>query len=148
MTQRLSVDSLENMEKETRVLAGERILDALKKLHKSQAELCREVPWLSATRLNNWITGTRMIGLDEAKKLAPILRVNAAYILTIDDSPGDPQEEALLNLYRNSDERGQRTIFRVAEEESKYVIDGSNPFYPSWMIWGSVLQAKVLIALM
>lgn len=118
--------SLTSMEKETRVLAGERILAALHKINKTQAELCREVSWLSATRLNNWIKGERMIGLDEAKKLAPILHVKAAYILTIDDNPGDQREDAILDLYRNSDERGQRTIFRVAEEESKYVIDDSD----------------------
>lgn len=61
-----------------------------------------------------------MIGVDEAKKLAPILKVSAAYLLTIEDTPRNEQECALVDMYRNADGRGKETIFRVAESESAY----------------------------
>lgn len=112
------------MDDDIRKEAGRRIAAALAALELTQAEFCRTVDWLTPTRLNNWIKGERMIGVEEAKALAPLLKKSAAYLLTVDDDPGDPREEALLSLYRHSDERGKNAIFRVAEGESDYKVSG------------------------
>lgn len=114
------------MSEDIRTIAGNRILQALERTGMTQAEFCRTVEWLSPTRLNNWIKGERMIGVEEAKTLAPLLKTSAAYLLTVDDNPGDPREDALLSLYRHSDERGKSAIFRVAEGESDYKVSSNH----------------------
>lgn len=85
-------------------------------------DVCALVPGLGVSRLSNWEQGIRMIPVDEAKRLAPVLGVSAGYILTIEDTPGEPADvKALVDLYKQSDERGRATIIRVAEQESHYV---------------------------
>ena len=66
-----------------------------------------------------------MIGVDEAKRLAPALGVTAGYLLTLEDQPTDQREKTLIDLYRHSDDRGKDTILRVAESESAYEIKGT-----------------------
>lgn len=82
------------------------------------------VPGITFNRLSNWEQGRNMIGVAEAKKLAPALGVTAAYLLTLEDEPAEQREKALLDHYRNSDSRGRDHIFRVAEQESHYTVEG------------------------
>lgn len=103
--------------------AGRRIRAARKALKLTLREVCESVPGLIKSRLSNWEKGRRMISVDEARRLAPVLKVTPAYLLTIEDSTPTPREQALLDLYRATDERGQTTIFSVAEKESNYVVD-------------------------
>lgn len=108
--------------------AGRRIKAARKAAGLRLEDVFAEIPEISVSRLSNWEQGINMIGVEEAKKLAPLLKVSAGHILTIDDDvTNDPREQALVNHYRNSDERGRNQIFRVAESESKYsLIEGDD----------------------
>lgn len=67
-----------------------------------------------------------MIGVEEAKKLAPILCISAAYILTLEDAPLNTKEDFLMKLYRQSDNRGKDAILRVAESQSAYSVSDNN----------------------
>lgn len=107
---------------DTKVESGRRIKEcrALAKL--KQREVCCLVPGLTITRLSNWEKGLRMLSVDEAKRLAPVLKTTAAYLLTIDDDPGDPRLQALVATYRKLDDRGKQNVQRVAESESTYAV--------------------------
>lgn len=109
---------------DTKTEAGKRIKAA--RLHNNMTldEVCAKIPGLLASRLSNWEHGRNMVGVDEAKKLAPVLGVSAAYLLTLEDAPDNQRERSLIDLYRHSDDRGKDTIFRVAEQESTYPVNG------------------------
>lgn len=111
------------MKDQTKIESGRRIKNARDSLNLTLADVHAKLPWLTVSRLSNWEQGSRMIGVEEAKKLAPILNVSAAYLLTLEDAPIDTKEKALLNLYRNLDERGKSTLIRVAETESTYQLE-------------------------
>jgi len=102
--------------------AGRRIKAARKAARLKLREVCAALPGLQISRLSMWERGQRMISVDEARRLAPVLRVSAAYLLTLEDEPPTPQEVALLELYRATDPRGQSVILRVAETESSYAL--------------------------
>jgi transcriptional regulator with XRE-family HTH domain len=58
---------------------------------------------LSPSRISNYEQGTRMLGVEEALALAPILGVQAAFLLCVDKTEeGDltKQEEELLRNFR------------------------------------------------
>lgn len=78
-------------------------------------DVCALVPGLQVTTLHSYERGARSMPIGLAKKLSPIYRVSAAFLLTISD---DKTEDALLDMYRHADERGKATIRRVAESES------------------------------
>jgi len=101
--------------------AGRRIKSARLALKLKLREVCAAVPGLLSSRLSMWERGKRMISVDEARRLAPVLKVTPAWILTIDDASPSPQERALLDLYRSTDPRGQSVILSVAEKESTYL---------------------------
>lgn len=73
-----------------------------------------------------------MISVEEAKKLALVLNISAAYILTIEDAPWDKTELSLLGYFRSADIRGQKNILRTARDESasSTVITNSLPPVP------------------
>lgn len=85
-------------------------------------DVCSQIPELTVSRLSNWEQGRNMVGVDEAKKLAPVLGVSASYLLTIEDDPGDIRERVLIDLYRQSDIRGKDEILHIAERQSAYTI--------------------------
>ncbi len=64
-----------------------------------------------------------MISVDYARRLATVLKVTPAYLLTVEDASPSPREQSLLDLYRTTDERGQTTIFSVAEKESNFAVN-------------------------
>ena len=107
---------------DTKTESGRRIAAARKLAEMTLQEVCNAIPGLTVTRLSNWEHGTRMISVDEAKRLAPVLKTTASYLLTIDDEPGDPRERALLEKYRLCDENSQRMLHRVAEAECAYRV--------------------------
>jgi transcriptional regulator with XRE-family HTH domain len=107
---------------DTKTESGRRIAAQRNDLGLKQREVCALVPGLTVTRLSNWEKGLRMISVDEAKRLAPVLKTSAGYLLTLDDVPGDPRERALLEKYRLCDERGRQTLHRVAEAECPYDV--------------------------
>ena len=105
---------------DTKAEAGRRIKAARLALGLRLEDVCSRIPELTVSRLSNWEQGRNLIGVEEAKKLAPVLGVSAGYILTLEDAPADKRESALLQLFRESDERGRTSIFRVAESQSAY----------------------------
>lgn len=83
-------------------------------------EVCDLVPGLTTNRLSNWEQGYRIISIEEAKRIAHVLGVSAAWLLTLSSEQPDRSEHCLLDMYRASDQRGKDTILRVAESESHY----------------------------
>lgn len=108
-------------EQELKIRVGQRLLEAIKLRGRKQTELADSVDWLTRQTLNSWIKGHRMLPLDKAILLAQELKCTPGYLLTLEDAPeADKRAIALLNLYKETDERGRAVIFRVAEEESNY----------------------------
>ena len=107
----------------TKEEAGRRIREARNRLKLRLEDVCANIPEITVSRLSNWEQGRNMIGVDEAKKIAPVLKVSAAYILTLEDSRLDEREGALLGMYRQTDKRGQDAILHVAERESAYLVE-------------------------
>lgn len=56
--------------------SGKRLKAAREALGLKLREVACQVPGLNVSRLSNWEHGTRMIGVEEAKKLAPILKIS------------------------------------------------------------------------
>ena len=100
--------------------SGRRIMEARQALGLRLKDVASMVPGVSVSRLSNWEHGIRMVGIAEAKALSPVLKVSPEYILTLTDDKGDRREQALLDCYRHTDERGRQAILRVAEQESSY----------------------------
>ena len=101
--------------------SGNRIKAARSRSGLTLEEVCAQVPGLKPARLSNWEHGRNMLSVEEAKRLAPVLKVTAAYLLTLEDSLPDPKEQVLLRCYRKTDERGKNQIIRTAELESDYI---------------------------
>jgi len=81
-------------------------------------DVCQKISGLSVSRLSNWEHGRNMISVEEAKKLALVLDISAAYILTVEADPWDKTELFLLEHFRSADARGQQNILRTARDES------------------------------
>lgn len=107
----------------TKKEAGRRIKAAREAKELTLKDVEKLVPGITFNRLSNWEHGRNMIGVAEAKKLAPALGVTAAYILTLEDEPAEQREKVLLDHYRHSDVRGRDHILRIAEQESQYLVD-------------------------
>lgn len=108
---------------ETKKEAGRRIREAREALHLVRKDIERAIPEISETRLANWEYGINMIGVDEAKKLAPLLHVSPGYLLTIEEKPPDARKTLMDQYWNALDERGRDTVLRVAESESAYGVD-------------------------
>lgn len=100
----------------TREEAGRRIRLAREKKELTLQEVCEKVPGLTVSRLSNWEQGLRMISVEQAKRLGPVLGVSPEYILTLQDETG-LEESKLLELFRSADARGKRELFRYAESQ-------------------------------
>jgi transcriptional regulator with XRE-family HTH domain len=98
---------------------GKRLKQARKATGMKLREVCAQIPGLEVTTLSNWENGIRQIGVEEAKKLAAVYKVSAAWLLTLDD-PETQRERVLLDSYRACDERGRATVLRAAELERSY----------------------------
>lgn len=109
------------LDMDTKSESGKRIKAAREGLELTLKDVCdRTNGLLTPTRLSNWEHGLRMISVDEAKRLAPILETTASYLLTIEDEPGDKRLQTLVTTYKMLDERGRDTVHRVAEAQLPY----------------------------
>lgn len=72
----------------------------------------------SVSRLGNYEVGHRAMSPEVAKELAALVNRSAAWLLCLDDDVIKPDEKALLSNYRAADDRGKKTISRIAETES------------------------------
>lgn len=100
----------------TREEAGRRIKSARDGLGMKLQEVCVKVPGLTVSWLSNWEQGLRMISVEQAKRLGPVLNISQEYILTLQEEPG-LDELKLLELFRSADARGKRELFRYAESQ-------------------------------
>jgi transcriptional regulator with XRE-family HTH domain len=107
---------------DTKTESGLRIKACRKNAGLKQREVCDSIPGLTVTRLSNWENGLRMLSIDEAKRLAPVLETTAGYLLTIDNDPGDKRLQSLIAKYKMLDERGKTALHRVAESECEYIV--------------------------
>ena len=107
---------------DTKSEAGRRIREARDKLGLKLRDVEEAIPEISVSRLSNWEQGINMIGVDEAKKLAPVLHVSPGYILTVEDETPDERAKLVLKYWNALDERGRDTVLRVAESESAYLV--------------------------
>jgi transcriptional regulator with XRE-family HTH domain len=105
----------------TKEEAGRRIRESRIKLGLTLKDVQQRANAISISRLSNWEQGLNMIDVDSAKELSKILNVSPGYLLTIDESPMNKQEQVLLDIYRQTDERGKASILRIAETESSYI---------------------------
>jgi transcriptional regulator with XRE-family HTH domain len=108
----------------TKEETGRRLKAARKAKGLRLEDLAGHYPEMSISRVSNWEQGRNMIGVDEAKKLAQLYGVSAAYLLTIEDKPAEPVELELIDHFRKADPRGRAQILRVAQSEAEYIIDG------------------------
>lgn len=106
---------------------GRRIKWARARLKLTLREVCEQVPGLNEPRLGNYESGYRTPDVDMVKALAKVLRVNAGYLLTLDDEPGDERENAVLTVFRRTDERGKDAITRFAESQRAYSSPEEDP---------------------
>lgn len=112
-----------------KIECGKRLAAARAACKLTQAELCSGVPGLEVSRLSNYETGIRQLPIEIAKKIAPVLGVSAGYLLTLEDKEEDAERiKALVALYKSSDQRGQATILRVAQQESDYTVDDNDNY--------------------
>jgi len=118
----LPVDRAYLFRMDTKSEAGRRIREARDKLGLKLRDVEEAIPEISVSRLSNWEQGINMIGVDEAKKLAPVLHVSPGYILTVEDETPDERAKLVLKYWNALDERGRDTVLRVAESESAYLV--------------------------
>jgi len=76
----------------------------------------------TVSKISNYERGYRAIHPEIAKQLSRILQCSAGWLLCLDDTDNvlRPDEQALLDNFRATDERGKKVIARVAEEERPY----------------------------
>lgn len=74
------------------------------------------------SRIGNWEQGTRLISPVALQILCNLYGVSPSTIYGFDDAPKDAAELALLEKYRNTDDRGKRAIHGVADAQPSYIV--------------------------
>jgi transcriptional regulator with XRE-family HTH domain len=108
-----------------KIETGRRLKEARLKRKLKLREVCEQIPGLEKTTLSNWENGIRLVSIEDAKKLAEVYKVSAAYLLTLEDAQTQ-KEKVLLEYYRACDERGQATVLRAAELERGYANESDD----------------------
>lgn len=72
------------------------------------------------SRIGNWEQGTRLIGPAALQILAKLYGASPSSIYGFDDAPSKPDELALLEKYRGTDDRGKRAIQGIADAQPTY----------------------------
>ena len=105
---------------------GERIAYAIEQSGQTPAGVARIIGCSSAA-IYQWINGiTKDVKNDLLFALADATGFEARWIGTGKgpERPDGGKAKKLLDLYRQLDERGQAAVFRVAQSESAFSIDG------------------------
>lgn len=106
---------------------GQRLKAVLDARNMKPADLCKQLDWNTGV-LSQYIRDqNRSPKLSTACKVSEVLDVSLDYFAGLIDEPrpirrdedGNPvfsdEERALIGLYRDTDERGQRTVMRAAQ---------------------------------
>lgn len=95
----------------------ERIKQQCQKLGTTMGTLEKELGFANGS-IRRW--DERIPGVDRAYILANRLGVSIEWLLTGKEAgePMSPEEQQLVNYYRQSDDRGKRNILRTAQAES------------------------------
>lgn len=112
---RVDYDLCVNIQEES----GKRIKRAREDKSLRLKDVCQESKGtLGIQQLSNYEHGRRMVPVEVAKQIAPILDVSPEYILTLtDNQKPDRSECELIALYRACDLRGKTAIIRMAAQE-------------------------------
>lgn len=103
--------------KAAREAAGMTQEEAAAKLGKA---LQKDIP---SSRIGNYEQGTRLPDPIVIQILSDIYGTQAASAIAgFRDAPGSPEETALLEKYRQTDDRGRRAIHSVADTQSAYQV--------------------------
>lgn len=110
----------------TKEESGRRIKAARKNKGMRLEDVCSHMPGLTVSRLSNWEQGRNMIGVEEAKKISPILGVSASHLLTLDEEKSHPraQEEPRGYLNLNHDEQALVNWYRHTSAEARKLLHG------------------------
>lgn len=107
---------------------SERITQILKDLEINQVELA-ELAGCTKGNVNQWIKSSKpesTMAPEYAYEIADKTNYEPRWLMIGEGpekrDPPEKQEQALLDLYRASDERGRRTILRAAESESNFLV--------------------------
>lgn len=102
----------------TKKISGRRIKARREELGLTLSDVCLQIEGLSVSRLSNWEHGRNMVSVDEAKKLAAVLDLPVAYILTIEDAEKrtDSGPDAIVNeftyVYGACSDKGRKLLER------------------------------------
>jgi transcriptional regulator with XRE-family HTH domain len=95
---------------------GRRLQAARKTCKWSLQKMCDQTTWLDKSRLGNWESGLRMIGLIEAIEVAKLLSVTPEHIYGLDETT--LEEAQLMAKFRACDERGRTAILHMSQVEA------------------------------
>ncbi|MFD2112340.1 helix-turn-helix domain-containing protein [Thiorhodococcus fuscus] len=108
---------------------GQRLRAARQEQKLSLSDLSGRTNSLSKSRISNYEQGIRRMGLEEAHELSVALgTVTPTYLLCLDDKdPLSPQERQLVELCRQTDDRGRETLIKLAEAEVALGVASEEP---------------------
>ncbi len=103
---------------------GQRLRSARHEQKLSLSDLSSRTNSLSKSRISNYEQGIRRMGLEEAQELAVALgTVTPTYLLCLDDKdPLSPDERQLVEFFRQTDDRGRKTILELAAGETGFGV--------------------------
>lgn len=103
---------------------GQRLRAARHEQKLSLSDLSSRTNSLSKSRISNYEQGIRRMGLEEAQELATALgTVTPTYLLCLDDKdPLSPDERQLVEYFRQTDDRGRKTILELAAGETGFGV--------------------------
>jgi transcriptional regulator with XRE-family HTH domain len=84
---------------------------------------------ITPTRIANYEQGVRTLRVEMAPYIARALGVTPSYLYGFEDAAQSPEELALLNKYRMTDDRGRKVIHGVADNQPaayEAAVDTSN----------------------
>lgn len=108
---------------------GDRIKQARQSIGVSQPKLAELCGWDSQSRISQYENGKREPVLEDIRRLSKATGVSFGWLATGEnDSDGtlSQEEQALIDNYRHSDERGQKMIRGIAATQSTYIEESNN----------------------
>lgn len=93
-----------------------RLSEILEKKGISQYKLCKDLE-IGQSTISSWKKG-KMPTVEKIIAIVRYLEISADWLLEINTNILNLEEQELIEAYRNSDERGRRTILQFAKNEA------------------------------